>query len=1061
MPRRDRHKIDRPVGSEKTCVFCNSSEDNELKYGKIHEYNGIITHYYCLLLSSNMQQKGDDDEGILGFLTLDILNELKRGKRLACSYCKKIGATLGCCNTKCKKIFHLPCGLKAGSLHQFFGEFRSYCVSHRPKQKIDERIRAQISDQLLCYICYDNVDRNNLFETLWAPCCKKNAWFHRLCVQQLAMSAGYFFKCPLCNNKKEFQKAMLDNGIFIPCQDASWELVPNAFQELLYRHNRCDASQCICSKGRTYTSSNPKWELILCRSCGSQGVHVACGRLKWGDATWDCRECCVILNKTEANSEETRMSSNSTPSVAESTKNDSCQSDSEGSDSDISVGVEEPVYGPTPWPTNSHTPPQAAIRPGPKSFKLKQQKMMREMSESHSEGTSSEASSWARGGVQRLQNPSSSSRHCQPNARIIPGSSTCPEELVILDSDEEFLPDKSPPPISHITENMLMKNNEVTISSKPVTLTSSSTNQSIGYIAFGPSDDPTIIGNIQMPSATSPSALSPNPTFANYPEAFTQNQPPKSPLMAIQITNVTSVPLEEFGKVEPQDVPVSSTLNTTPEIVDVESDNEDISYTLSMAQQLTRASTEMEQGNVEQQTNREKRPAQTLPEDQNAVDENSTSQVPTVDLKRPRTDHPSERVQNTPQSSNLPDRPYIHGVALDRAAIVNVLGKKFVLPLTDESRVTVNNTWVPNYDGDAGTKPAGETEPITRYPSDRADSMEIRSGATVCDGYEPASTDPGTNLDTPIHTGANTPASHYSDRLSNNSVSLKDLKFRVCGSRSLKMTVNDIITMNLELDTGQYRRPGPKCAVWRRRNGSSLVRRSSLAVHESRNQSEPNSIESPTRESSSKFTKSPERRKTNSLKENLAPEMSDNGYLSPSPERKIKRLRLDSEGASIHFESGYTKGSSILVNGDHPGTSRDGLKELSHSLINQRRECLRHSSKVRSTEVSQSCHIPKDKEGLPVSIELSRIQPLLLSKPALFEGNVTLLPRQLVKFHSISDLRGSSSSGNHYKGFLRRTKSLNNLLSLSSPEIFYTNVNDNQTNPQRRGQKRKKLDCMR
>lgn len=39
-------------------------------------------------------------------------------------------------------------------------------------------------------------------------------------------------------------------------RDASWELEPNAFQELLYRHDRCDAVTCLCPKGRTYTSMN-------------------------------------------------------------------------------------------------------------------------------------------------------------------------------------------------------------------------------------------------------------------------------------------------------------------------------------------------------------------------------------------------------------------------------------------------------------------------------------------------------------------------------------------------------------------------------------------------------------------------------------------------------------------------------------------------------------------------------------------------------------------------------------------------------------------------------------
>jgi hypothetical protein len=41
-----------------------------------------------------------------------------------CWYCKKSGATVGCCMSRCKKVFHLPCGRREGSLHQFFGQFK-------------------------------------------------------------------------------------------------------------------------------------------------------------------------------------------------------------------------------------------------------------------------------------------------------------------------------------------------------------------------------------------------------------------------------------------------------------------------------------------------------------------------------------------------------------------------------------------------------------------------------------------------------------------------------------------------------------------------------------------------------------------------------------------------------------------------------------------------------------------------------------------------------------------------------------------------------------------------
>ncbi|XP_076163403.1 uncharacterized protein LOC143144656 [Ptiloglossa arizonensis] len=351
---------------QRLCCFCGLSEDDELEFGKIYKHGDIVTHYYCLLLSSNMEQRGKDNEGILGFLSLDIQKELRRGKKLICSYCKKTGATLGCCNTKCKRIFHYPCGLRAGTLNQFFGEFRSFCKDHRPKQKIDLQVKNELAKtkEVKCYICYDNVNSGDIINTIWAPCCKKNAWFHRKCVQQLAVNAGYFFKCPLCNDKKAFQKAMLEFGIFIPSQDASWELEPNAFQELLYRHDQCDAPICLCPKGRKHTSFNAKWELTLCRTCGSQGIHMACGKLKWANPIWECSECISILGKST-----NTINSNTTGCTLQT------DLDSEDSNSDISVGKESPIPFTSNVPVASSTSyvPTIKHRPGPRTFKIKQQ----------------------------------------------------------------------------------------------------------------------------------------------------------------------------------------------------------------------------------------------------------------------------------------------------------------------------------------------------------------------------------------------------------------------------------------------------------------------------------------------------------------------------------------------------------------------------------------------------------------------------------------------------------------------------------------------------------------
>ena len=46
-------------------------------------------HYFCLLFASSMEQSGEDEEGIKGFLPHDIWKELRRGARLKCQYCEK------------------------------------------------------------------------------------------------------------------------------------------------------------------------------------------------------------------------------------------------------------------------------------------------------------------------------------------------------------------------------------------------------------------------------------------------------------------------------------------------------------------------------------------------------------------------------------------------------------------------------------------------------------------------------------------------------------------------------------------------------------------------------------------------------------------------------------------------------------------------------------------------------------------------------------------------------------------------------------------------------------
>lgn len=84
------------------CVMCKSSRDDPVDLGSKMTYESTTAHYFCLvsifgaqnallllskapvfqLLSSNLVQNGDDDEGIMGFLPPDIHAEVARANKM-------------------------------------------------------------------------------------------------------------------------------------------------------------------------------------------------------------------------------------------------------------------------------------------------------------------------------------------------------------------------------------------------------------------------------------------------------------------------------------------------------------------------------------------------------------------------------------------------------------------------------------------------------------------------------------------------------------------------------------------------------------------------------------------------------------------------------------------------------------------------------------------------------------------------------------------------------------------------------------------------------------------
>ncbi|XP_042670346.1 G2/M phase-specific E3 ubiquitin-protein ligase isoform X2 [Centrocercus urophasianus] len=278
------------------CVLCGRTDNCPEKYGEKRTYveHNLTLHNYCLLMSSGIWQRGEEDEGIDGFLIEDIRKEVNRAARLVCNICRKKGASIGCVAPKCKRSYHFPCGLQKECVFQFMEDFRSYCWEHKPVQIFSDKESREPSQ---CTICLDLVEHLPLYSVLRSPCCK-NTWFHRECLQYQALSAGiFFFRCAVCNNKDKFQKEMLRMGIHIPEKDASWELEDNAYQDLLQCYQHCDIRRCLCKNGRDYNKPDSKWEIKRCQSCGSRGTHLACSSIKSWEQNWDCVECRSIFAK--------------------------------------------------------------------------------------------------------------------------------------------------------------------------------------------------------------------------------------------------------------------------------------------------------------------------------------------------------------------------------------------------------------------------------------------------------------------------------------------------------------------------------------------------------------------------------------------------------------------------------------------------------------------------------------------------------------------------------------------------------------------------------------------
>lgn len=278
------------------CLLCGFSDDDPALLGekvKLEELKGSV-HYFCLLTSCGVFQRGAADQGVFGFLIDDIKKERIRSSRLKCSVCRQKGAAVGCFVQRCKKKVHFPCGRRREFVSQFSCPFPSYCPDHAPTQTLS--LGLDLSLPQTCSVCLDQIEPVLSYNILKCPSCH-SSWFHRECVQRQAHSSGlFFFRCTLCNNKEQFQEEMQRMGIHVPERDASWELESGAYMELLEVYRRCDALSCVCPEGRMHSAKTGYLEIIRCRLCGSRGTHRKCSDVSLETKDWACPDCTQAID---------------------------------------------------------------------------------------------------------------------------------------------------------------------------------------------------------------------------------------------------------------------------------------------------------------------------------------------------------------------------------------------------------------------------------------------------------------------------------------------------------------------------------------------------------------------------------------------------------------------------------------------------------------------------------------------------------------------------------------------------------------------------------------------
>ncbi|POI19822.1 hypothetical protein CIB84_016433, partial [Bambusicola thoracicus] len=122
------------VLSSAACVLCGWEDVDPNISGRTFDQICFWVHEFCLLFANILFGDSPTQEGTVAIDLAALTRKVKQANQKQCCVCGERGAAITCAESGCERSFHLPCATDGECVTQFFGEHRSFCWEHRPRQ---------------------------------------------------------------------------------------------------------------------------------------------------------------------------------------------------------------------------------------------------------------------------------------------------------------------------------------------------------------------------------------------------------------------------------------------------------------------------------------------------------------------------------------------------------------------------------------------------------------------------------------------------------------------------------------------------------------------------------------------------------------------------------------------------------------------------------------------------------------------------------------------------------------------------------------------------------------